>query len=249
MACIPAVRSSDHSGSNGNRCSSQWFERNSLLTIGPNGSWSCMSLVLKPEKGLGRRPALHGAHLEHPLGEFQKRAVRAADHGAAFSAPLVLKAADNLIGIVARPFPAEAIERITRGHRRVVGIGEAGDRPCTALVNLRLAPEHRFARFAAVRFIDGEFDFCEALSFPNALIIDRESREIGVRVDFINGDVDDVAAEVLPALIGVLRNFQPSAHLIDRRDRRSYFRGSRRPLKSRRASPRTCCAASSPRAR
>ena len=44
---------------------------------------------------LRRRPALRSPRLEHPFGELQERAVRAADHGAAFGAPFVLKATDD----------------------------------------------------------------------------------------------------------------------------------------------------------
>ena len=62
----------------------------------------------KPFKGeLCRRPALFGAGLEHTLSELQKRAVRAADHGAAFGAPFVLKAAYDLVRVIPWPFPAE----------------------------------------------------------------------------------------------------------------------------------------------
>ena len=49
---------------------------------------------------------------------------------------------------------------------------------------LRLAAEQRFAFIAVVRFFDGEFDFRERLAFANTLIVDGESRMVGVSVDF-----------------------------------------------------------------
>ncbi len=51
------------------------------------------------QSSLTRPPCLLCPRLEHPFGEFQKRAVRAADRGAAFSAPLVLKMSHDLIGL------------------------------------------------------------------------------------------------------------------------------------------------------
>jgi hypothetical protein len=98
------------------------------------------SIQLFPDGPLGGCPALHSPRLEHPLGEFQKRAVRAADHGAA----LRTRTAPTAGGEVRSPspFPARADRRATAaGSYRLTGkpLGVTGGiAECVAALSARL---------------------------------------------------------------------------------------------------------------